>query len=135
LWKIGSRPLSWEQPWGWSAASFCATRSLKTVPKGTGTIGKGQVNESVAMAVQNLLLKTHELGYGAVVIDTPLAVGSQIKTLLDISADDPMRVINAGRWGTTSGSAFAAAAPSGGRDSSLLRMRTGRRRQDGPGRR
>jgi nitroreductase len=51
------------------------------------------VDKSVAMATQNLLLKAHALGYGAVAIDTPLAVEDQIKTLLDIPADDPMRVV------------------------------------------
>ena len=51
------------------------------------------VDKSVAMATQNLLLKAHEMGYGAVAIDTPLAVGDQIKTLLGVPADDPRRVI------------------------------------------
>jgi nitroreductase len=51
------------------------------------------VDKSVAMAVQNLLLKAHAMGYGAVAIDTPLVAGDQIKTLLGIPADDPMRVI------------------------------------------
>lgn len=51
------------------------------------------VDKSVAMATQNLLLKAHEMGYGAVAIDTPLAVADQIKTLLDVPADNPMRVI------------------------------------------
>jgi nitroreductase len=51
------------------------------------------VDKSVAMAVQNLLLKAHAMGYGAVAIDTPLAVEDQIKSLLDIPADDPMRLI------------------------------------------
>lgn len=51
------------------------------------------VDKSVAMATQNLLLTAHEMGYGAVVVDTPLAVEDQIKALLDIPSDDPMRVI------------------------------------------
>jgi len=51
------------------------------------------VDKSVAMATQNLLLKAHAMGYGTVAMDTPLAVGDQIKTLLDIPANDPMRVI------------------------------------------
>ncbi len=51
------------------------------------------VDKSVAMATQNLLLKAHEMGYGAVAIDTPLAVEGQLKALLEIPADDPMRVI------------------------------------------
>jgi len=51
------------------------------------------VDKSVAMATQNLLLKAHEMGYGAVAIDTPLAVGGQIKTLLGMLDKDPTRVI------------------------------------------
>jgi nitroreductase len=51
------------------------------------------VDKSVAMAVQNLLLKAHELGYGTVVTDAPLAVADAIKTLLGVPADDPMRVV------------------------------------------
>jgi nitroreductase len=51
------------------------------------------VIKSVAMATQNLLLKAYAMGYGAVAIDTPLAVGDQIKMLLDIPSDDPMRLI------------------------------------------
>ena len=50
------------------------------------------VDKSVAMATQNLLLKAHALGYGAVAIDTPLAVGDQIKTLLDIPAGNSMHI-------------------------------------------
>ena len=51
------------------------------------------VLKSVAMATQNLLLKAYAMGYGAVAIDTPLAVGDQIKMLLGIPSDDPMRLI------------------------------------------
>lgn len=51
------------------------------------------VDKSVAMATQNLLLKAYAMGYGAVAIDTPLAAGDQIKKLLDIPADDPMRIV------------------------------------------
>lgn len=51
------------------------------------------VDKSVAMAAQNLLLKAHAMGYGAVVVDTPLAVEDQIKTLLDVPADDPLRIV------------------------------------------
>jgi nitroreductase len=51
------------------------------------------VDKSVAMATQNLLLKAHEMGYGAVGVDTLLAVEDQIRALLDIPADDPRRVI------------------------------------------
>ena len=51
------------------------------------------VDKSVAMAVQNLLLKAHAMGYGAVAIDTPLAVEDQIRALLGIPADDPMRIV------------------------------------------
>jgi len=51
------------------------------------------VDKSVSMATQNLLLKAHALGYGAVVIDTPLAAEGAIKALLGIPADDPLRII------------------------------------------
>lgn len=51
------------------------------------------VDKSVAMAVQNLLLKAHALGYGAVAIDTPLAVEDEIKAVLDVPPDDAMRLI------------------------------------------
>ena len=51
------------------------------------------VDKSVAMATQNLLLKAHALGYGAVAIDTPLAAEKQIKILLDIPPDDSMRIV------------------------------------------
>jgi nitroreductase len=61
--------------------------------EGVARIFASTVDKSVAMAVQNLLLKAHAMGYGAVAIDTPLAVGGQIKAVLEVPPDDPMRLI------------------------------------------
>lgn len=66
---------------------------VKAGPEQVSHIFSSTVDKSVAMATQNLLLKAHEMGYGAVAIDTPLIAEDQIKALLDIPADDPMRVI------------------------------------------
>jgi len=60
---------------------------------GVARIFSSTVDKSVAMAIQNMLLKAHAMGYGTVAIDTPLAIEEQIKTLLGISADDPMRLV------------------------------------------
>ena len=49
------------------------------------------VEKSVAMAVQNLLLKAYELGYGSCVMDSPLAVEEEIKEMLGIGED--LRVV------------------------------------------
>ena len=40
--------------------------------------------KSVAMAVQNLLLKAHELGYGSCVMDAPLIIEKELRQMLDI---------------------------------------------------
>ena len=45
------------------------------------------VQKSVAMAVQNMLLKAHSLGYGACVMDGPLAVSETIREMLDLEDD------------------------------------------------
>jgi nitroreductase len=42
------------------------------------------VQKSVAMAVQNMLLKAHSLGYGACPMDGPLAVGESMREMLGI---------------------------------------------------
>jgi nitroreductase len=42
------------------------------------------VEKSVAMAVQNLLLRAHELGYGACPMDAPLIVEDELCRMLDI---------------------------------------------------
>jgi nitroreductase len=42
------------------------------------------VEKSVALAVQNLLLKAHELGYGSCAMDAPLMIEAELRELLDI---------------------------------------------------
>ena len=42
------------------------------------------VEKSVVLAVQNLLLKAHELGYGSCVMDAPLIAETELHELLDI---------------------------------------------------
>jgi nitroreductase len=39
------------------------------------------------MAVQNMLLKAHSLGYGTCVMDGPLAVGETMREMLDLEDD------------------------------------------------
>jgi len=45
------------------------------------------VEKSVAMAVQNLLLKAYELGYGGCVMDAPLIIEEELRRMLDIPSD------------------------------------------------
>ncbi len=45
------------------------------------------VQKSVAMAVQNMLLKAHSMGYGTCVMDAPIAIGDTLRQMLDIDAD------------------------------------------------
>jgi len=45
------------------------------------------VQKSVAMAIQNMLLKAHSLGYGTCAMDGPLAVGETIREMLGIEDD------------------------------------------------
>jgi nitroreductase len=45
------------------------------------------VQKSVAMAIQNMLLKAHALGYGACAMDGPLAVGETMREMLNIDDD------------------------------------------------
>lgn len=42
------------------------------------------VEKSVALAVENLLLKAHALGYGSCVMDAPLLIEAELRKLLDI---------------------------------------------------
>ena len=76
-----------------SAADAAISKIAASGGERVADIFSSTVDKSVAMAVQNLLLKAHAMGYGAVAIDTPLAVEDQIKMLLGIPADDPLRVI------------------------------------------
>lgn len=45
------------------------------------------VQKSVSMAVQNMLLKAHSMGYGACVMDAPIAIESTLRKMLDIEDD------------------------------------------------
>ena len=47
----------------------------------------GTVQKSVAMAVQNILLKAHSLGYGACVMDTPIAIEGTLREMLNLEDD------------------------------------------------
>jgi len=84
-------------PYSMSQFGLSSDQALAKIVQAGGDqvahIVSSSVDKSVAMATQNLLLKAHAMGYGTVAIDTPLAVGDQIKALLDIPTDDPMRVI------------------------------------------
>jgi nitroreductase len=45
------------------------------------------VQKSVAMAVQNMLLKAHSMGYGACVMDGPIAIEGRLREMLNIEDD------------------------------------------------
>jgi len=45
------------------------------------------VQKSVAMAVQNMLLKAHSLGYGTCVMDSPIAIEGTLRRILNIEDD------------------------------------------------
>ncbi|TKJ30311.1 MAG: hypothetical protein CEE40_05245 [Chloroflexi bacterium B3_Chlor] len=45
------------------------------------------VQKSVAMAVQNMLLKAQSLGYGTCVMDAPIAIEGTVREMLDIEDD------------------------------------------------
>ena len=49
------------------------------------------IQKSVSMAVQNLLLKAHSMGYGACVMDAPIAVESTLRKMLNI--EDELRLL------------------------------------------
>ncbi len=48
------------------------------------------VLKSVAMAVQNLLLKAHELGYGSCVMDAPLLIEDELRRTLGIPEEQEL---------------------------------------------
>jgi nitroreductase len=60
------------------------TRELGDVGLDVEPIVIDTVQKSVAMAVQNMLLKAHSLGYGACPMDGPLAVGEAMREMLGI---------------------------------------------------
>jgi nitroreductase len=45
------------------------------------------VQKSVSMAVQNMLLKAHSLGYGTCAMDAPIAIEGTVRKMLDIEDD------------------------------------------------
>jgi nitroreductase len=45
------------------------------------------VQKSVAMAVQNMLLKAHSMGYGTCVMDAPIAIEGTVREMLNIEDD------------------------------------------------
>ncbi len=51
------------------------------------------VQKSVAMAVQNMLLKAHSLGYGTCVMDAPIAIEGTVREMLDIEDDLELVVV------------------------------------------
>lgn len=51
------------------------------------------VEKSVVMAVQNLLLKAHELGYGACVMDAPLVIEDELRQMLDIPEEQQLVMV------------------------------------------
>jgi len=51
------------------------------------------VEKSVVMAVQNLLLKAHELGYGSVVMDSPLVIEDELRQMLDIPPEQQLVMV------------------------------------------
>jgi nitroreductase len=51
------------------------------------------VEKSVAMSVQNLLLKAHELGYGTCVMDAPLIVERDLRHLLGIPPEHQLVMV------------------------------------------
>jgi nitroreductase/ubiquinone/menaquinone biosynthesis C-methylase UbiE len=60
------------------------TRALGDVGLDVKPIVIDTVQKSVAMAVQNMLLKAHSLGYGTCAMDGPLAVGETMRDMLGI---------------------------------------------------
>jgi nitroreductase/ubiquinone/menaquinone biosynthesis C-methylase UbiE len=60
------------------------TRALGDVGLDVKPIVIDTVQKSVAMAVQNMLLKAHSLGYGTCAMDGPLAVGETMREMLGI---------------------------------------------------
>jgi nitroreductase len=60
------------------------TRSLGDVGVDVKPIVIDTVQKSVAMAIENMLLKAHSLGYGTCAMDGPLAVGGVMREMLGI---------------------------------------------------
>lgn len=68
----------------------------KTTNLGASSLGvmlRRTVEKSVVMAVQNLLLKTHELGYGSCAMDAPLIVEQDFRKLLGIPPEQQLVMV------------------------------------------
>ena len=63
------------------------TRALGDAALDVRPIVIDTVQKSVAMAVQNMLLKAHSLGYGTCAMDGPLAVAGTLREMLGIEDD------------------------------------------------
>jgi len=72
------------------------TAMTKTADLGALALGpmlRRTVEKSVALSVQNLLLKAHELGYGSCVMDAPLMVEQELRQLLDIPPEQHLVMV------------------------------------------
>lgn len=63
------------------------TRALGDIGLDVKPIVIDTVQKSVAMAVQNMLLKAHSLGYGTCAMDGPIAVKGALRAMLDLEDD------------------------------------------------
>jgi len=63
------------------------TKALGDVGTDLTPIVMDTVQKSVAMALQNMLLKAHSLGYGTCAMDGPIAVGDAMREMLGIEDD------------------------------------------------
>ena len=63
------------------------TRALGDVGVDVKPIVIDTVQKSVAMAIQNMLLKAHSLGYGTCVMDSPIAIEGTLREMLNIEND------------------------------------------------
>jgi nitroreductase len=63
------------------------TRKLEQMDVDMKPVVVDTVQKSVAMAVQNMLLKAHSLGYGTCVMDTPIAIEGALREMLSIEDD------------------------------------------------
>ncbi len=63
------------------------TKELGDVGVDVKPIVVDTVQKSVAMAIQNMLLKAHSLGYGTCVMDSPIAIEGTVREMLDIEDD------------------------------------------------
>lgn len=60
------------------------TRQYREAKVDVEAIMVNTVHKSVTMAVQNMLLKAHSLGYGTCVMDTPIAIKDTLRELLHL---------------------------------------------------